>query len=145
MCEVNFEIATLHRGKYMILLLTGVCMAALLVARLPIQEVLKIIVVLLSVPLSLFLGIKWSANPSRWTIEKDRLSISFKNKAQDIDLGTIRYIRNVPRSGGNLIMIFMKDAKQPKRYWRNKLFQASDDLDSLMHVLKTHGVEYYYA
>ena len=141
----NFEIATLHRGKYMLVLLAGLCVVTVLVSQLPAQEILKIIIVLLSVPLLLFLGTKWSANPSRWTIDDGALSIDFKNASHNIDIKTIKYIRNVPRSGGNLIMIFMKDARQPKRYWRNKLFQNADDLESLIHALKMEGIEYYYA
>ena len=145
MSEVTFEIATLHRGKYMLLLLAGLCITTILVAGLPVQEIVKIIIVLLSVPILIFFGTKWSANPSRWTLEARRLHIRFKNKSHEVDLNTIKYIRNVPRSGGNLIMIFLKDAKQPKRYWRNKLFQTADDLESLMHALKMEGIEYYYA
>ena len=141
----DFEIATLHRGKYMLVLLAGLCVVTVLVSQLSIQEILKIIIVLLSVPLLLFLGTKWSANPSRWRIDDRLLSINFKNDSHSIDIQTIKYIRNVPRSGGNLIMIFFKDARQPKRYWRNKLFQNADDLDSLIHALKMEGIEYYYA
>ncbi|NQD71044.1 hypothetical protein HP439_09970 [Sphingobacterium shayense] len=141
----DFEIATLHRGKYMLVLLAGLCVVTVLVSQLSIQEILKIIIVLLSVPLLLFLGTKWSANPSRWRIDDRLLSINFKNDSHSIDIQTIKYIRNVPRSGGNLIMIFFKDARQPKRYWRNKLFQNADDLESLIHALKMEGIEYYYA
>lgn len=141
----DFEIATLHRGKYMLVLLGGLCVETVLVSQLSIQEILKIIIVLLSVPLLLFLGTKWSANPSRWRIDDRLLSINFKNDSHSIDIQTIKYIRNVPRSGGNLIMIFFKDARQPKRYWRNKLFQNADDLESLIHALKMEGIEYYYA
>src|SRR5690606_5887194 len=139
MGDTDYEIATLHRGKYMLILLVGLCVVTVIIAQIPIQEVQKIIIVLLSLPLLIFLGTKWSAKPSRWNLNNGRLSIYFQNKPQEIDIENIRYIRNVPRSGGNLIMIFLKDAKQPKRYWRNKLFQSADDLEALMHALKMEG------
>ena len=145
MSEKTFHIATLHRGKYMILLLIGVCIVTAIVSRLPIQEVPKILIVLCSLPLLLFLSIKWSRNDSHWIVTDSEIAIHFHDKKQDtLLLADIKYLRNLPRSGGNLIMIFNKRKKQPKRYWRNKLFQKDDDLNALIHVLKQQGVEYYY-
>ncbi|WP_437920537.1 hypothetical protein [Sphingobacterium sp. LRF_L2] len=145
MTDETFHIATLHRGKYMLLLLVGVCLVTALASRLTVDEILKILLVLVSLPLLLFGATKWSRNTSYWTIGSDQISIRFHNeKEEQLTLSDIKYIRNLPRSGGNLLMIFCKSSRIPKRYWRNKLFQKADDLDALLHALKTRDIEYYY-
>ncbi|GHE36768.1 hypothetical protein [Sphingobacterium griseoflavum] len=145
MSENTFHIATLHRGKYMALLLLGVCIVTAISARLPLAEAAKILIVLCSLPLLLMLSIKWSRNDSQWVVNQEEVTITFPGgKTERIPLFEVKYLRNVPRSGGNLIMMFMKNKKVPKRYWRNKLFQKDDDLQALIHVLKQKGVEYYY-
>lgn len=143
MVNNSYHIATLHRGRYMLLLLVGVCIATVIAARLPITEIAKILVVLLSLPLLIFLSTRWSRNNSEWKIANGRISIQFRNQQEHLILKDIKYLRNVPRSGGNLIMIFQKNGKT-KRYWRNKLFQKADDLNALVHALKQEGIEYYY-
>lgn len=129
----------------MLLLLIGVCLVTAIASRLPIQEVAKILIVLISLPLLFFISTKWSRAPSVWRIENGEVSIQFHGKEADtFMLGDVKYVRNLPRSGGNLIMIFLTKKKAPKRYWRNKLFQKADDLDALIHALKQQGIDYYY-
>lgn len=129
----------------MLLLLAGVCVVTILAARLPMPEIAKILVVLLSVPLLIFFATKCSRNNSVWTVIQGQVSIQFKNhKEESFSVTDIKYLRNVPRSGGNLIMIFFKEKKIPQRYWRNKLFEKADDLHALVHALRQEGVEYYY-
>lgn len=145
MANNSFHIATLHRGRYMLLLLAGVCVVTVIASRLPIPEIAKILVVLISLPLLLFSSIRWSRNNSVWTITPEQVSIQFNdNQQESFSLQDIKYLRNVPRSGGNLIMIFFKKKEKTKRYWRNKLFEKADDLDALVHALRQEGVEYYY-
>lgn len=145
MTNKSFHIATLHRGRYMLLLLTGVCVVTAIASRLPISEIVKILVVLVSLPLLIFCSTKWSKNNSVWTIQGGNIVIRFKNQQEDsFPLDNIKYLRNVPRSGGNLIMFFFKKGKTPQRYWRNKLFEKADDLNALVHAIREEGVEYYY-
>lgn len=145
MANNSFHIATLHRGRYMLLLLAGVCVVTAVASRLPIPEIAKILVVLVSLPLLIFGSIRWSRNNSVWTITPEQVSIQFKdNRQESFSPQDIKYLRNVPRSGGNLIMIFFKKKETTKRYWRNKLFEKADDLDALVHALRQEGVEYYY-
>lgn len=145
MANNSFHIATLHRGRYMLLLLAGVCVVTAVASRLPIPEIAKILVVLVSLPLLIFGSIRWSRNNSVWTITPEQVSIQFNdNQQESFSLQDIKYLRNVPRSGGNLIMIFFKKKEKTKRYWRNKLFEKADDLDALVHALRQEGVEYYY-
>lgn len=141
----TFHIATLHRGRYMLYLLFGVCVITAAVSRFPLQEMVKILIVLISLPFLLFLSIKLSKNNSEWTLKDKQVHILFANKTEiSFSIDQIKYLRNVPRSGGNLLMIFMHKKSTPKRFWRNKLFQKQDDLNSLIHALREEGVEYYY-
>lgn len=145
MSDDNFHIATLHRGKYMLLLLIGVCVVTALVSRLPLQETVKIITVLLSLPFLLFASVKWSNNNSVWTVKDGEVEIEFSSRVKErFSLREVKYLRNLPRSGGNLIMIYLHEQRKPKRYWRNKLFQRDDDLNALIHALRQQGIEYYY-
>ncbi|MEJ5055137.1 hypothetical protein [Sphingobacterium sp. MYb382] len=145
MAATTFHIATLHRGRYMLYLLLGVCLVTAAVARFPLQEVVKILIVLISLPFLLFLSIKLSKNNSEWTIADKQVHIRFDNKNEvSFAIDEVKYLRNLPRSGGNLLMIFMHKKLTPKRFWRNKLFQKQDDLNSLIHALREEGVEYYY-
>lgn len=129
----------------MIFLLVGVCVVTAIVSRLPLQEIVKILVVLISLPILLYLSTKLSQNPSQWTVDSETLHVRFSDKKEEsILLSEIKYLRNVPRSGGNLLMFFMQQGKGTKRFWRNKLFQADDDLNALIHALKQQNVEYYY-
>ncbi len=145
MVNKSFHIATLHRGRYMLLLLAGVCLITAIASRFPISEIAKILVVLVSLPLLIFCSTKWSKNDSVWIIKEGKVVIQFKNQQEDsFPLDNIKYLRNVPRSGGNLIMFFFKKDKKTKRYWRNKLFEKADDLHALVHAIRQEGVEYYY-
>ena len=145
MVNKSFHIATLHRGRYMLLLLAGVCLVTLIAAQVPISEIAKILVVLFSLPLLIFCSAKWSKNDSVWMVQDGEIRIQFGNQqSESFPLANIKYLRNVPRSGGNLLMFFFKKDKTPKRYWRNKLFTKADDLNALVHAIRQEGVEYYY-
>ena len=120
-------------------------MVTAIAARLPVAEMAKILIVLASLPLLIFCGTKWSRNTSVWTVQQGKVSIQYKNQSEEtFSVGSIKYFRNVPRSGGNLLMFFFKKGRSAKRYWRNKLFEKPDDLDALIHAIRQEGVEYYY-
>jgi hypothetical protein len=144
MSTPTFHIATLHRGRFMLLLLAGVCLITAFVSRMPIQEIAKILAVLISLPFLIFLSTKWSKAPSVWTINQEKVTVESGTGTDTFMLGDIKYIRNLPRSGGNLLMIFFHKEKAPRRYWRNKLFQQADDLDAMIHAFRQRGIEYYY-
>src|SRR5690606_17091085 len=141
----SFHIATLHRGRFMLLLLLGICVITAVVSRFDLTQIVKILMLLVSLPGLLFLSVRASRNSSFWTVANGQVQIRFEKAGEEvISIQDIRYLRNVPRSGGNLIMIFYKKSRSPRRYWRNKLFQKNDDLDRLIHALRQNGVEYYY-
>lgn len=129
----------------MLCLLLGVCIVTVITNRFEISEIAKILIILVSLPALIYASTKLSRNDSTWTLLDNKMTILFRDQAEVIiDLKDVKYMRNVPRSGGNLLMFFLKNNRSPQRFWRNKLFQGADDLDSLILRLKQQGLEYYY-
>ncbi|WP_343568454.1 hypothetical protein [Sphingobacterium sp.] len=138
----TFHLSTLHRGKYMLILLISIFLIGMGMSKVPIQEILKIIIALLMIPLALYLAIKSSTLSSTWVLDEDTLQISNAKKTIVFPLHNISHIRNLKRSGGNLIII--NQNKGPAfRTWRNKLFQKEDDLPLLTEALKDADIDYY--
>ncbi|GAA0882315.1 MULTISPECIES: hypothetical protein [Sphingobacterium] len=138
----TFHLSTLHRGKYMLILLISIFLIGMGMSKVPIQEILKIIIALLMIPLALYLAIKSSTLSSTWVLDENTLQISNAKKTIVFPLNNISHIRNLKRSGGNLIII--NQNKGPAfRTWRNKLFQKEDDLPLLTEALKDADIEYY--
>lgn len=138
----TFHLSTLHRGKYMFILLTSILFIGMGMSKVPVQEILKIIIALLMIPFALYLAIKLSTLSSTWILDEEVLRISNAKKTVVFPLSSISYIRNLKRSGGNLIIIH--PVKGPAfRTWRNKLFQKEDDLPLLSEALRTADIEYY--
>jgi hypothetical protein len=126
----------------MLILLVSIFLIGMGMSKVPIQEILKIIVALLMIPLALYLAIKCSTLSSTWVLDENTLQISNAKKTIVFPLNNISHIRNLKRSGGNLIII--NQNKGPAfRTWRNKLFQKEDDLPLLTEALKTADIEYY--
>ncbi|MDF2851771.1 MAG: hypothetical protein K0S31_2456 [Sphingobacterium multivorum] len=126
----------------MLILLVSIFLIGMVMSKVPIQEILKIIFALLMIPLALYLAIKCSTLSSTWVLDENTLQISNAKKTIVFPLNNISHIRNLKRSGGNLIII--NQNKGPAfRTWRNKLFQKEDDLPLLTEALKTADIEYY--
>jgi hypothetical protein len=138
----SFEINTLHRGKYMLSFFSLLIFAGVISSQIPATEIAKIIIVLFTIPLILFLSVKWSKNKSVWELTDQELVVRFANRTDTYLVTDIDHIKSLTRSGGNLYVLHFHK-KFPKRYWRNKLF-ASDDDNLLLHdALLAHTVEYY--
>ena len=140
--ENTYTINTLHREKFMLCLLGLLFLAGGLSSLIPLSEIAKIIIVLCIIPVIMFLSVKFSQNPTQWTLQVDSLHIDFKNKTVAIPYSEIDHIRSLTRSGGNLYVIYRKK-KSTKRYWRNKLFQADDDQTALQEALLHSTIEYH--
>ncbi len=126
----------------MLILLISIFLIGMGMSKVPIQEILKIIIALLMIPLALYLAIKSSTLSSTWVLDENILQISNAKKTIVFPLNNISHIRNLKRSGGNLIII--NQNKGPAfRTWRNKLFQKEDDLPLLTEALKDANIEYY--
>ncbi len=126
----------------MFILLTSILLIGIGMSKVPVQEIIKIIIALLMIPFALYLAIKCSTLSSTWILEEEVLRISNAKKTVVFPLSSISYIRNLKRSGGNLIIIH--PVKGPAfRTWRNKLFQKEDDLPLLSEALRAADIEYY--
>jgi hypothetical protein len=126
----------------MLLMLLFVLALVYLVSRLPLSEVVKIMGSLFALPLVLYIAVKCSRKPSIWTIDHEELILEDNTSSKTIPIANIDYIRNLRRSGGNLIIIKLKTGGHV-RAWRNKLFESEDDLKSLCETLKDNKIEYY--
>ncbi|AIM35574.1 hypothetical protein KO02_02005 [Sphingobacterium sp. ML3W] len=126
----------------MLLMMLFVLALVYIVSRLPISEVVKIMGSLFSLPLVLFIAVKCSKKTSTWTISNDELTMEDSISSKTIPLANIDYVRNLRRSGGNLIIIKLKTGANI-RAWRNKLFESEDDLKSFCQYLKNIKTEYY--
>lgn len=142
MIKQSFEINTLHRGKYMLTFFSLLILGGILSSQIPASEIVKIVSILFTIPIILYLAVKWSKNSSTWELNDDQLSIHFKNKTDIFKIKDIDHIKSLTRSGGNLYVIHLKN-KFPNRYWRNKLFSSNDDCIALHESLTQHSVEYY--
>lgn len=138
----TFEINTLHRRKYMLNFFLLLIAAGVISSQIPVSEIAKIILILFTIPLTLYLSVRWSKEPSVWTLTEDELIIEFDNRIDIYRINEIDHIQSLTRSGGNLYVIHFHK-KSTKRYWRNKLFASVDDNLELHHALTEHKVEYY--
>lgn len=138
----TFRINTLHRGKYML------CFFALLFifggasSYIPLPEIYKIVIVLFTIPIILYVSVKISQYPSTWTLNEESLTVSFADKTLTYPIIDIDHIRSLTRSGGNLYVIYLRK-KSPTRYWRNKLFQDDDDNLLLHQAMLESQIEYF--
>lgn len=78
--EQSYIINTLHREKFMLCLLALLFLAGGLSAWIPLSEIAKIIIVLCTIPLIMYVSVKVSLNTSQWTLTPESLEIAFKNK-----------------------------------------------------------------
>lgn len=141
MSTITYTIHTLHRGRLIQILLGALFVAGIATSLFDIDEIVKILVLLISLPLILFSSVKLSQQPSSWTISQDVIHIEKGRKVYNIPLQDLEYIKNHIRSGGNLIAIHEKKGKNgPLRFWRNKLFQSNDEFDTMVHSLKEIGI-----
>lgn len=138
----TYRINTLHRGRYMSSFLALLFIAGGLSAFVSLPEIYKIILVLLTIPLILYLSVRFSQRPSSWHLSEEALTITFGQEIKRYTLPDIDHIRNLTRSGGNLYVIYPRK-KRPVRYWRNKLFQADDDNIALHEALLQSRIEYF--
>lgn len=111
-------------------------------ALIPASEIVKIVIVLFTIPIILYFSVKLSSRSSIWHLDADKLSIQFSAQTYTYRIEDIDHIRSLTRSGGTLYVIYFKK-KSPARYWRNKLFQSEDDQIALQQLLNTSTIEYY--
>lgn len=140
--STKFTINTLHRGKYMLSFFVFLFIMGGLGSLIPAKEIVKIVIVLFTIPITLYISVKLSKNSSVWELTEKALTIHFAKKTISYSLDDIDHIRSLTRSGGTLYIIYFK-TKSPARYWRNKLFQEEDDQLALQQSLMNSTTEYY--
>lgn len=96
----RYVLNTLHRGRLIQILLAALFAVAFTVSRLPAAEMVKIIIVLFSLPAILFVSIRYSRQPSAWTLSEGTMRIDKNGVQHSIQLDDIAYVRNHIRSGG---------------------------------------------
>lgn len=137
---MTFQINTLHRGRFIWILLAGLFAAGFLLSYFDLQEIVKIIILLFCIPLILFAAVKISFQSSTWKLTEQEIHISRAGKDIILPIAEISYIKNHLRSGGNLLAIFFNNKRATLRIWRNKLFVAADDFESLLAELKSKEI-----
>lgn len=138
----EYTINTLHRGKYMLSVFALLFIFGGLSSMIPVKEIVKIVIVLFTIPVILYLSVIFSKRPSIWSINDEALTVNFENKNLQFPIEEIDHIRSLTRSGGTLYVIYFHK-KSPVRYWRNKLFQDQDDQIALQAQLTESPIEYY--
>lgn len=138
---MQYSINTLHRGKFIWFLLSGLFIIGIGLSWLDLQEITKIIILLFCIPGLLFGAVKLNQQASTWTIDGQQLTIITAKKTTQIDLQNISYIKNHIRSGGNLIAFHFSGKNPTKRFWRNKLFVGVDAYDELFEEFRLRNIE----
>jgi len=138
---MKYDINTLHRGKFIWILLGGLFAIGIGLSLLELQEIVKIIILLFCIPALLFGAVKFNKQTSIWTIEGNSLTVSTKNKTTQFDLQQVAYIKNHVRSGGNLLAFHFSEKISTKRFWRNKLFVGPDGYDELLNEFKLRNID----
>ena len=136
-----FHIHTLHRGRFIWILLGCLFAAGFLLSYVQVSEIVKILILLFCIPVILFLAVKVSLQPSTWDLQTDRLHIDKAGKVYEVSFENLAYIKNHLRSGGNLIAIYKNQKGTPIRIWRNKLFVKNDDFDAMMQEFRNRQIE----
>src|SRR5690606_29201259 len=144
MVNKSFHISTLRRGRYMLLLLAGVCVVTIIASRLPISEIAKILMVLFSLPLLIYCSTKWSKNDSVWMVQNGEIRIQFGNQqAESFPFANIERPQTVPRAGGNLLVFVFEKDKTPTGHERNNVETEADDLNDLGQARRQAGRDDY--
>lgn len=138
--NMSFQIHTLHRGRFILLLLGGLFLLGVISSSLPIAEVQKIVLLLLLLPVLLYLSVRFSQQPSEWRFDNATIVISKGGKEVGVSREDLLYFKNHIRSGGNLIALYRKTNSTPLRFWRNKLFQGVDDFDAMLDFVKSNEI-----
>ena len=136
-----YQINTLHRGRFIWILLGFLFAVGYILSLTQLQEIYKIIILLFCIPLLMWTAVKFSKESSSWEIVNNSIVINAFEKQTTIPMEDIAYIKNHMRSGGNLVVFHKKGKSAPIRIWRNKIFAANDQFDQLIFKLKEFGLE----
>lgn len=138
---MTFEINTLHRGRFIWILLGSLFVVGYLLSLTQLQEIYKIIILLFCIPAIMWAAVRFSKDSSTWSIQNRNINITIFNKELSFAVDEISYIKNHIRSGGNLVVFHKKGKSPATRIWRNKIFASNDQFDELIAALKALEIE----
>ncbi|MGB7526591.1 hypothetical protein [Sphingobacterium cellulitidis] len=136
-----FQINTLHRGRFIWILLGSLFFVGYLLSMSNFQEIYKILILLFCIPAIMWSAVKFSKQISTWEVDNSNISITKFGKATTIPIADISYLKNHIRSGGNLLAFHTKGKSGTVRVWRNKIFASNDQFDDLIQVIKELGID----
>lgn len=130
--QEKFHIETLHRGRFIWVLLGGLFVAGYLLSLIPFSEIVKILVLLFCIPVLMWIAVRVNRATSVWQITEGNIRITWLGKTREFSCRQISYLKNHTRSGGNLLVFYFIDNSAPVRLWRNKLFVPDDQFDDVL-------------
>jgi hypothetical protein len=138
---MRYQINTLHRGRFIWILLGSLFFVGYLLSLTTLQEIYKILILLFCIPVIMWSAVRFSKDSSTWEILDNKIVINIFGKEILLPIDSIAYIKNHIRSGGNLVVFHKKGKSGATRIWRNKIFANNDQFDSLISYLKELGIE----
>ncbi len=138
---IEYKIHTLHRARFIWILLGFLFLAGFLLSFSNLGEIAKIIILLFCIPVILYTAVRVSYQTSIWKVDEEGITISRPSEEHQFSFSNIAYIKNHIRSGGNLIAIHQNNSRKVYRLWRNKLFMGEDQYDQLIHRIKEAQIE----
>lgn len=130
--QEKFQIQTLHRGRFIWVLLGGLLLVGYILSLTNLSELVKILALMFCIPVLMWLSVKLNRRESSWEIHPDRIYITRFGKTVDFPIAQVVYLKNHVRSGGNLVVFYFGKPNSPLRLWRNKLFVQPDQFDEAL-------------
>ncbi|WP_313189590.1 hypothetical protein [Sphingobacterium sp.] len=138
---MTYQINTLHRGRFIWILLGSLFVVGYFLSLSTLQEIYKILILLFCIPAIMWAAVRFSKQNSTWVIDNSNITITKFGKETQIPIAEITYLKNHIRSGGNLLAFHKKGKMSTVRIWRNKIFASNDQFDQLIQTIKELGIE----
>ncbi len=133
---MTYQINTLHRGRFIWILLGSLFAIGYCMSLTQLQEIYKIILLLFCFPIIMWSAVRFSRDQSYWHINDDTIQINIFGKEILIPINDISFLKNHIRSGGNLMVFHKRGKSSAVRIWRNKIFAKNDQFDDLIQKIK---------
>ncbi|MBV2226571.1 hypothetical protein [Sphingobacterium sp. NPDC055431] len=138
---MTYQINTLHRGRFIWILLGSLFVVGYFLSLSTLQEIYKILILLFCIPAIMWAAVRFSKQNSTWVIDKSNINITKFGQEIQIPIAEITYLKNHIRSGGNLLAFHKKGKMSTVRIWRNKIFANNDQFEQLIQTIKDLGIE----
>ncbi|MGO1648431.1 MAG: hypothetical protein ACTHYC_05290 [Sphingobacterium sp.] len=139
--QEDFHLQTLHRGRFIWGLLSGLFVIGYVLSLMPLSEIAKILILLFCVPVLMWGSVKFNRAESLWEFNDSNIRITKFGKTHEFSIQEVAYVKNHIRSGGNLLVFYFNEKSAPIRLWRNKMFVPPDQFDALLAKIKALDIE----